>query len=106
MPGPAGAPDVPLLICRPSGASAPTPAIHHTHGGGMVLGDNRMGLPEMLDLAADIGAAVVSVEYRLAPRPPTPAPSRTATPGWSGPPRTPPNSASTRRAWHYLDRST
>ncbi|MBE1537280.1 alpha/beta hydrolase [Actinomadura algeriensis] len=73
VPGPDGAPDVSLLICRPS-SPVPTPAIYHTHGGGMVLGNNRMGLVEMLDLAADVGAAVVSVEYRLAPGTPHPGP--------------------------------
>ncbi|GGV24155.1 esterase [Actinomadura cremea] len=73
VPGPEGAPDVSLLICRPP-ADAPTPAIYFTHGGGMVLGDNRTGVTEMLDLAADVGAAVVSVEYRLAPRTPHPGP--------------------------------
>ncbi|QFG20447.1 alpha/beta hydrolase [Actinomadura sp. WMMB 499] len=74
VPGPDGAPDVSLLICRPSASVVPTPVIYHTHGGGMVLGNNRMGVPEMLDLAADVGAAVVSVEYRLAPRTPHPGP--------------------------------
>ncbi|WP_026405254.1 alpha/beta hydrolase [Actinomadura rifamycini] len=74
VPGPAGAPDIGLLICRPAPAPEPVPVLYHTHGGGMVTGDNRMGLPEMLDLAADVGAAVVSVEYRLAPGAPHPGP--------------------------------
>jgi acetyl esterase/lipase len=74
VPGPAGAPDIALLICRPAAATAPTPAIYHTHGGGMVMGDNRTGLEDQLNLAQSIGAAVVSVEYRLAPEAPHPAP--------------------------------
>ncbi|MEV5827357.1 alpha/beta hydrolase [Spirillospora sp. NPDC052242] len=74
VPGPEGAPDVGLLICRPAAAREPVPVLYHTHGGGMVTGNNRMGLPEMLDLAADVGAAVVSVEYRLAPGAPHPGP--------------------------------
>ncbi len=74
VPGPAGAPDVALLICRPASATSPTPAIFHTHGGGMVVGDNRTGLDDQLNLAQSIGAAVVSVEYRLAPEAPHPAP--------------------------------
>jgi len=74
VPGPAGAPDISLLICRPASASIPTPAIYHTHGGGMVLGDNRTGIEDQLNLAQSIGAAVVSVEYRLAPEAPHPAP--------------------------------
>jgi len=74
VPGPAGAPDLALLICRPASATVPTPAIYHMHGGGMVVGDNRTGIEDQLNLAQSIGAAVVSVEYRLAPEAPHPAP--------------------------------
>jgi acetyl esterase/lipase len=74
VPGPQGAPDVPLLICRPTGASVPTPAIYNIHGGGMITGDSRLGLPEMLERAGQLGAAVISVEYRLAPETPHPGP--------------------------------
>jgi acetyl esterase/lipase len=74
VPGPAGAPDVPLLICRPAGVATPVGAIYAIHGGGMVLGDNRVGLPGMLGHAERFGLAVVSVEYRLAPETPHPGP--------------------------------
>ncbi len=74
VPGPAGAPDVSLLVCRPAAAMTPTPAIYHIHGGGMVVGNCRTGLPGMLDLAEELGMAVVSVEYRLAPETPHPGP--------------------------------
>ncbi|GIH16791.1 alpha/beta hydrolase [Rugosimonospora africana] len=74
VPGPAGESDITLLVCRPTGASAPTPAIYAMHGGGMILGDRRTNLPDMVDLAASVGAAVISVEYRLAPEHPHPAP--------------------------------
>ncbi|MGW2326232.1 alpha/beta hydrolase [Streptomyces sp. NPDC001700] len=74
VPGPADAPDVALLICRPAAPATPTPALYHIHGGGMMVGDNRTGLPEMLDLAEELGLAVVSVEYRLAPGTPYPGP--------------------------------
>jgi acetyl esterase/lipase len=74
VPGPAGAPEVRLLICRPADAAAPVAAVYYIHGGGMVLGDNRVGLPEMLDLAGQFRLAVVSVEYRLAPETPHPGP--------------------------------
>ena len=67
VPGPAGAPGVPLLICRPARATAPLPAVYFTHGGGMVLGDNRTLLAEMLDWVEDLRLVLVSVEYRLAP---------------------------------------
>lgn len=74
VPGAPGGPDVPLLICRPVGVTT-APVIYHIHGGGMVTGDNRIGLPEgPLAWAEELGAAVVSVTYRLAPEHPHPAP--------------------------------
>ncbi|MBX6767027.1 MAG: alpha/beta hydrolase [Actinomadura rubrobrunea] len=75
VPGPPGAPDVTLVICRPVKAAAPCPAIYYIHGGGMIMGDHRAGLPDMaLPAAAELGMAVVSVDYRLAPEHPHPAP--------------------------------
>jgi acetyl esterase/lipase len=74
VPGPQGAPDITLLICRPASATAPVPVIYHTHGGGMISGDNRTSLPEVLDWAQDMQVAVVSVEYRLAPETRHPGP--------------------------------
>ncbi|SEO40630.1 alpha/beta hydrolase [Trujillonella endophytica] len=74
VPGPEGAPEVRLLICRPTAATAPVPALYYVHGGGMILGDNRLGVSEALDWAQDLGLAVVSVEYRLAPETRHPGP--------------------------------
>ncbi|MET7571346.1 alpha/beta hydrolase [Streptomyces sp. NPDC005492] len=76
VPGPPGDPAVPLLICRPTAPStpAPLPVIYHVHGGGMVLGNNRVGVAGALDYARELDAVVVSVEYRLAPEHPHPAP--------------------------------
>ncbi len=74
VPGPAGAPEVSLLICRPAGVTTAVPAVYHIHGGGMIVGDNRTGLLGMMNLAAPLGMAVVSVEYRLAPETPHPGP--------------------------------
>jgi acetyl esterase/lipase len=74
VPGPAGAPDISLLVSRPVSPSGPTPVLYYTHGGGMMMGDNRSGLIDVMDLAEALGAAVVSVEYRLAPETPHPGP--------------------------------
>ncbi|WP_030817086.1 alpha/beta hydrolase [Streptomyces sp. NRRL F-2799] len=77
VPGPPGAPDVSLYICRPADAppGARLPVIYYVHGGGMILGTNRAGVDAPLSLALDLGGAVVvSVEYRLAPEHPHPAP--------------------------------
>jgi acetyl esterase/lipase len=73
VPGPVGAPDVALLICRPAAAAA-VPALYYAHGGGMIVGTDRDSMVEILDLAEQVGAAVVSVEYRLAPETPHPGP--------------------------------
>ncbi|HWS37989.1 MAG TPA: alpha/beta hydrolase [Actinoplanes sp.] len=74
VPGRPGDPDVTLLICRPTAATGALGCLYHTHGGGMILGDSRTGIGEMLDLAERFGLAVVSVEYRLAPETPHPGP--------------------------------
>jgi acetyl esterase/lipase len=68
VPGPAGAPEVSLLICRPARTAIPGAALYYIHGGGFVhVGDNRTGVPRALDWAEQLGLAVVSVEYRMAP---------------------------------------
>ncbi|MET8101695.1 alpha/beta hydrolase [Streptomyces sp. NPDC005236] len=75
VPGPDGAPGVSLLVIRPSAppANGPRPVIYHSHGGGMVLGNNRAGVELVLEWARELDAVVVSVEYRLAPEHPYPA---------------------------------
>jgi acetyl esterase/lipase len=74
VPGPEGAPEVSLLICRPAGVTTPLAALYHTHGGGMIMGHNRLGVPEILDWAEELRLVVISVEYRLAPETPHPGP--------------------------------
>jgi acetyl esterase/lipase len=75
VPGPAGAPDISLLIARPAGVEAPVGCLYYIHGGGMIMGDNRAGgFLGTLAHAEKLGAAVVSVEYRLAPETPHPGP--------------------------------
>ncbi|MFJ3230795.1 alpha/beta hydrolase [Streptomyces sp. NPDC086787] len=76
VPGPEGAPAISLLICRPvaPAADGPLPVVYHVHGGGMIVGNNRVGVDFPLAWAEELGAVVVSVEYRLAPEHPYPAP--------------------------------
>jgi acetyl esterase/lipase len=64
-----------LLVCRPTAANGPTAVLYYIHGGGMIMGSNRGNdLAPMLDLADELGLTVISVDYRLAPEHPHPAP--------------------------------
>lgn len=74
VPGPAGEPDITVLILRPRNTSTPLPGIYHTHGGGMIIGGRTSGVDGFLPYVAEGKAVVVSVEYRLAPEHPDPAP--------------------------------
>jgi acetyl esterase/lipase len=74
VPGPDGEPDITVRIYRPVAASGALPGIYYIHGGGMVLGDVAGEDANAAMLCAEVGAVVVSVEYRLAPEHPHPAP--------------------------------
>lgn len=69
VPGPEDAPAISLLICRPTtpAPAQPRPLLYYVHGGGMVIGDYRSGMPVPLAWAKELDAVVVSVDYRLAP---------------------------------------
>ena len=74
VPGPEGAPQVPIRIYTPkAGGDALRPAVFEIHGGGFLLGSIDMMDPWCQNVAARLGAVVVSVEYRLAPEDPFPA---------------------------------
>jgi acetyl esterase/lipase len=72
-PADGGTADVPLLLCRPAAAVGRLPVLYYLHGGGMVMGHARQNLDHVLEWARELRAAVVSVEYRLAPEHPYPA---------------------------------
>ncbi|GAA4051563.1 alpha/beta hydrolase [Nonomuraea soli] len=74
VPGPDGAPDITLLILSPVDDRGPKAGIYHIHGGGMVTGERRLGMHMYLPYVAEGHAVAVSVEYRLAPEHPDPAP--------------------------------
>jgi acetyl esterase/lipase len=74
VPGPPGAADIALLVCRPAGAASRAPGVYYMHGGGMIVGDSRTAMAIMLDWVERAGVIVVSVDYRLAPEHPHPAP--------------------------------
>ena len=67
VPGPAGAPDIDLYIFRPDGVAGPLPLIYHVHGGGYISGSVKQFEGMLRQIVAEVGCALVSVEYRLAP---------------------------------------
>ncbi|MEU9561362.1 alpha/beta hydrolase [Streptomyces sp. NPDC048161] len=73
VPGAVGTPEVPVAVFRPAGAGNALPAVLYVHGGGFILeeGDGDRALAARW--AAELGAVVVSVRYRLAPEHPYPA---------------------------------
>jgi acetyl esterase/lipase len=74
VPGPQGAPEVPIRIYTPlAPASGPRGCVLEIHGGGFLFGDIAMMDPWCQNVANALDAVVVSVEYRLAPEHPFPA---------------------------------
>ncbi len=73
-PGPAGAPAVMVRIYQPETRPALLPALLWIHGGGYVLGDVASDDLKAKKLALALNCVVASVEYRLAPEYPFPAP--------------------------------
>ena len=67
----ANEPDVGGILYRPAGSGA-SPAILNLHGGGFVAGTVEREDAGMRALATALGAAVLSLDYRLAPETPFP----------------------------------
>jgi acetyl esterase/lipase len=66
--------EVPVRVYRPADAEGPLPALLWMHPGGYVIGSIEMDHLFCRQLAKDVGCVVVSVNYRLAPEHPYPAP--------------------------------
>jgi epsilon-lactone hydrolase len=73
VPGPAGAPEVRVRRYRPAEPEGPLPAMVYIHGGGFVVGSLDLYDADCRRIAAEVGAVVFSVDYRLAPEHPFPA---------------------------------
>ncbi len=72
IPGPAGT--LPARLYRPAGIDDPCALLVYFHGGGWVLGDLEVSDSACRFLAVNAGLAILSVDYRLAPENPFPAP--------------------------------
>ena len=70
--------DVTVRVQRPTvtarGDSARRPAVLHLHGGGLIIGSAVQGDALCRRLADELGAVVASVDYRMPPEHPYPAP--------------------------------
>ncbi len=74
VPGPKGDPEVPVRVYRPNDSPSKLPALLWIHGGGYVMGDIEQDDRLMKQIVTRIGCVAVSVDYRLAPEHPFPAP--------------------------------
>jgi triacylglycerol lipase len=74
VPGADGDPDVRVLHYRLRGRAAGSPALLWMHGGGYVIGNADQDDLLCRRIATETGAAVTSVDYRLAPETPAPGP--------------------------------
>lgn len=74
IPGPDGAPEIRVRIHRPVDQVEILPCFYHIHGGGMIIGSIDTEDVAMAAFVDQVGCVVVSVDYRLAPEHPHPAP--------------------------------
>jgi acetyl esterase/lipase len=73
IPGPDGD-DLRVRIHRPIDQSEVLPCFYHIHGGGMIIGSVDGEDLQLAVFVEQVGCVVVSVDYRLAPENPNPAP--------------------------------
>lgn len=74
VPGPAGAPEVRVLVYLPTAVPGPLPALLWIHGGGYILGTPEQEDLGVKSMVSALGCAAISVDYRLAPETPHPGP--------------------------------
>jgi acetyl esterase/lipase len=74
VPGAQGDPAVRVRVYRPTDQPGKLPALYWIHGGGYVMGDIEQDDRLMKQMVKRIGCVTVSVDYRLAPEHPFPAP--------------------------------
>ena len=70
-----GAPDITALLYRPAANDKElVPGYLHMHGGGYLFGEAKQSDATNLSICSKLGVVVLSVDYRLAPEQPIPAP--------------------------------
>ncbi|GAA4524103.1 alpha/beta hydrolase [Amycolatopsis samaneae] len=66
--------EVAVTVLRPRVPAPGAPGFYNIHGGGMVMDDRFADLPRLVGLIEEFGFVAVTVDYRLAPEHPHPAP--------------------------------
>ena len=74
VPGPNGAPDIPIRVVRATEGPSPAPAILWFHGGGYVMGGHELETRRLERLVRSTGCTAIAVGYRLSPETPFPGP--------------------------------
>lgn len=74
IPGPAGAPELTISVWKKRGHKAGGPGFYWIHAGGMVTGDRFASMPMVMEWVDRFDGVAISVDYRLAPENPDPAP--------------------------------
>ncbi|MFD0677231.1 MULTISPECIES: alpha/beta hydrolase [unclassified Paenibacillus] len=74
VPGAEGDPDVRIKIYEPKAKDETLPGVLYIHGGGYILGSADMMDPALQQLVSELNCVIVSVDYRLVPEHPFPAP--------------------------------
>ena len=74
VPGPIGDPDVIVRVYSPPASQQTRPCCYWIHGGGYIFGTIDTTDARCVQTAETLDCVVVSVEYRLAPEDPFPAP--------------------------------
>ncbi|WP_327146226.1 alpha/beta hydrolase [Nocardia sp. NBC_01327] len=67
-------PELPVVIMRPTRGPGPWPCVYHTHGGGMIAGDEWELADTLARWVDELGIVAISVGYRRAPEHPFPTP--------------------------------
>lgn len=74
IPGAEGDPDVRVKIYEPKIKNEILPGVLHFHGGGFIIGTADMFDANCEEIVKEVNCVVISVDYRLAPEHPFPAP--------------------------------
>lgn len=74
-PGEGTDPDVSVRLLTPASASGPVPVLMWMHGGGFVVGSAAASDAFSTSVVRELGIAVASIDYRLAPDTPFPGPA-------------------------------